>query len=118
MCDESSIRLDTYIFTNFYICKLPVIKFIIRSNALLGDNSPKDMDGDSIPDEWESNGMDVNNDGKIDLDLRALGANPEHKDLFVEVDYLKDRKPDEKALTKVVDLIQTEQVCNPDADKE
>lgn len=45
-----------------------------------------DTDGDALPDCWESAGIDYDGDGVIDLDLPALGANPEHKDIFVEVD--------------------------------
>ncbi len=45
-----------------------------------------DSDGDGLLDSWETNGIDVNGDGKVDLDLPAMGADPNHKDLFVEVD--------------------------------
>jgi len=48
----------------------------------------KDSDGDGLLDGWESSGMDVNGDGTIDLNLPALGANPNHKDVFVEIDYM------------------------------
>lgn len=47
-----------------------------------------DGDGDGIPDEWEANGVDYNNDGVIDVDLRAMGADPKVPDVFVEVDYM------------------------------
>ncbi|MBI1808216.1 MAG: T9SS type A sorting domain-containing protein, partial [Ignavibacteria bacterium] len=49
-----------------------------------------DSDGDGILDCWESrdDGIDVNADGVIDLDLYAKGARPDHKDLFVEVDVM------------------------------
>lgn len=46
----------------------------------------EDADGDALPDVWEMNGVDINGDGTIDLDLPALGASPVHKDIFVEVD--------------------------------
>ncbi|HMF18242.1 MAG TPA: hypothetical protein VKE98_13610, partial [Gemmataceae bacterium] len=42
-----------------------------------------DADGDGIPDVWETNGIDVNGDGTIDL---QLNTSPTHKDLFVEAD--------------------------------
>ncbi len=45
-----------------------------------------DTDGDGLLDSWEINGIDVNGDGKVDLDLPGMGADPNHKDLFVEVD--------------------------------
>ena len=50
-----------------------------------------DQDGDGIPDAWELSGIDVNQDGIVDLDLTKLGASPFHKDLFVEVDAMQGR---------------------------
>jgi hypothetical protein len=48
-----------------------------------------DDDGDGILDEWEQvGGWDYNNDGTADLDLYSLGARPNHKDIFVEVDWM------------------------------
>jgi hypothetical protein len=55
-----------------------------------------DTDGDGLSDQWEQSGIDVDGDGNIDLNLQALGADyngtpmkadPNHKDIFVEVDY-------------------------------
>ena len=37
----------------------------IYSDRCVSDN-PKDVDGDNIPNDWEENGVDVNNDGDID----------------------------------------------------
>jgi hypothetical protein len=50
-----------------------------------------DSDGDAVPDGWETNGIDFNEDGTIDLSLGS--ADPEHKDLFVEVDAMTSRSP-------------------------
>lgn len=47
-----------------------------------------DSDGDGLWDDWERFGVDTDADGIIDLDLPALGANPMHKDLFIEIDYM------------------------------
>jgi uncharacterized repeat protein (TIGR01451 family) len=49
-----------------------------------------DADGDGLQDTWETNGMDFDGDGNIDLALNAapFNANPQHKDLFMEVDYM------------------------------
>jgi hypothetical protein len=49
----------------------------------------KDSDGDAIPDSWEKNGIDINQDGKIDLTL--TNADYERKDIYVEVDYMNGR---------------------------
>ena len=48
-----------------------------------------DADGDGLLDAWEQQaGWDYNNDGTVDLNLWNLGARPDHKDIFVEVDYM------------------------------
>jgi hypothetical protein len=48
-----------------------------------------DDDGDGLLDTWEeSGGWDSNNDGTVDLDLYGMGARKDHKDIFVEVDYM------------------------------
>ena len=51
-----------------------------------------DLDGDALYDVWEVEGYDADGDGEIDLDLPAMGADPNHKDIFVEVDYMEDVK--------------------------
>jgi len=78
-----------------------------------------DADGDGIPDEWErqGGGIDVNGDGIIDLDLYGLGARPDHKDLFVEVDAMSTVAPQQGALDDVVAAfaaVPNSLVNNPD----
>ena len=75
----------------------------------------KDTDGDGLCDLWETQGIDLNNDGVIDLDLKKLGADPKHKDLFVEVDWLKGQKP--MPLTAVIKSFAQAPVSNPDGKK-
>lgn len=57
--------------------------------------TPGDEDGDGLFDIWESTGggIDADGDGSVDLDLYALGARPDHKDIFVEVDAMVDLAP-------------------------
>lgn len=50
-----------------------------------------DLDGDGLYDIWEVKGYDANGDGTIDVDLPGMGADPNHKDLFVEVDYMVEK---------------------------
>ena len=76
--------------------------------------NPNDKDGDSIPDIWETKKLDINKDNIPDIDLPSLGADPDHKDIFVEVDYMKDRKPTPKALNLVVSQFDHAPLCNPD----
>ena len=46
-----------------------------------------DTDGDGLCDDWEREGI-KDEFGNMLLDLPALGADPKHKDLFVEIDYM------------------------------
>lgn len=48
-----------------------------------------DSDGDGLPDDWEINGVDVNHDGVIDLNLAAMGADPNVPDIFIEADWME-----------------------------
>lgn len=47
-----------------------------------------DADGDGLRNDWETGGLDANNDGLIDLaiDKSPFDARWNHKDLFVEID--------------------------------
>lgn len=56
--------------------------FDVQVPSLVGPDS----DGDGLLDEWETSGLDIDRDGSVELDLPALGADPNHKDLFVEID--------------------------------
>lgn len=73
----------------------------------------KDSDGDGLPDCWETSGIDFDGDGTVDLTLCVQGdtngdgvpdatecADPNHKDLFVEIDYMQNHKPDPLALSQ------------------
>lgn len=44
-----------------------------------------DSDGDGLADGWELNGLDFPNGDLVDLP--ALGANPCHRDIFLQLDY-------------------------------
>jgi hypothetical protein len=101
---------------------------------LFGANCSKgaqaDSDGDALLDVWETNGIDVDNDGLIDLDLPAMGADPKHKDIFIEVDYMSSagicildsclsdghpsHKPKDDALKSVIEAFDKAPVPNPD----
>lgn len=59
-------------------------QIIYRANHL-------DSDQDGLLDHWETTGIDMNQDGVIDLNLAAMGANVNKRDLFVEMDWLSDQ---------------------------
>lgn len=62
-----------------------------------------DSDQDGIPNCWETNGIDINGDGIVDL--RLADADPFRKDIYVEVDYMEasdhSHKPRNDALSEV-----------------
>ena len=87
-----------------------------------------DTDGDSIPDCWETGGIDFNGDLIIDLPLNAApyNANPSRKDIFVEIDYMDclvspacgggdthNHKPQLAALNAVTAAFANAPVSNP-----
>jgi hypothetical protein len=49
-----------------------------------------DSDGDGIPDIVELNGYDAEGAGSTRVDLKALGADPFRKDVFVELDVMQN----------------------------
>jgi uncharacterized repeat protein (TIGR01451 family) len=61
----------------------------------------EDTDGDGLLDDWEKNGLDVDSDGSIDLNLPAWGANPLHKDIFLELDWMTGQNPARQAIQAI-----------------
>lgn len=77
----------------------------------------EDSDNDGLLNGWEVNGIDLSNDGVIDLDLKSLGADPLHKDIFMEIDYMQFHKPIDTAIQLVVDAFRNASIINPDGSK-
>ncbi len=78
-----------------------------------------DADGDGLLDDWETNGLDADGDGTIDVNLPAFGANPNHKDVFVELDWRPGFEPRRAEVRKWKDAfaaspIDAGGVPNPD----
>ncbi len=76
------------------------------------ENLDKDTDGDGLLDSWEKEGIDSDEDGDIDLVL--TGADWQHKDIFVEVDYMDSCWPDPLAFNDVKLAFSKAPVSNPD----
>lgn len=94
----------------------------VPTGTIVDPGNVKDLDGDGLPDCWEdatvwggdAPGIDFDGDGVRDLvlcvqvDTNGDGipeATPEcadknHKDLFFEIDYMQDHKPDRQALSQ------------------
>ena len=58
--------------------------------AIVFSTSVQDTDGDGLLDVWERNGLTDISDGSF-LDLPAMGADPNVRDIFVEIDYMCSR---------------------------
>jgi hypothetical protein len=58
-------------------------------------NPALDSDADGLLDTWETNGIDVDHNGTVDLPLNAApyGADKNKRDIFVEVDYMSCLQP-------------------------
>ena len=54
-----------------------------------------DSDGDGLSDAWETQGVDIDHDGTVDLalDQAPYNADPNHRDVFVEMDYMSCQLP-------------------------
>lgn len=77
-----------------------------------------DTDSDGLLDVWETDGLTLN--GEF-VDLPAMGADPEHKDIFVEIDWMgaetaggHTHKPQGAAIALIVDAFDNAPVDNPD----
>lgn len=77
----------------------------------------KDSDLDGLPDSWEMNGIDIDKDGEVDLDLPMLGADYRHKDIFLEVDYMNTQRLKQEAIDDVKEAFAKAPVWNPDGSK-
>jgi hypothetical protein len=56
-------------------------QIIVRANHL-------DSDQDGLLDHWETSGIDMDQDGVVDLKLADYGADPLTRDLFLQVDWV------------------------------
>jgi dipeptidyl aminopeptidase/acylaminoacyl peptidase len=74
----------------------------------------RDADGDGLPDDWETHGVDTDGDGHVDLDLPALSADPQRKDVFVEIDPMPGDELAQAAIADVVAAFAAAPVGNPD----
>ena len=92
------------------------------SNCTQGDGGPNDepsvfvcfeidtgdKDQDGLLDRWETDGIDMNNQPGPELTL--AGANPNKRDVYVELDYMDGHKPDANAIADVVNAFAAQDV--------
>ena len=83
-------------------------------DVLAADCVHPDADGDGLVDDWETHGVDVDGDGAVDLDLPAMGAKPDHKDVFVEIDAMAGHELEQLAVDSMVQSFAAAPLENPD----
>ena len=78
------------------------LAFTTSSNGI---SSFQDKDGDGLPDLWEINGLDTdtNRADGVELPLNTWGANPNHKDLFLELDWMAGAAPTREVINTLKD---------------
>lgn len=92
-----------------------------------------DSDGDGIPDQWEKNGITVGASSTVVgvgnlvgrgtfINLKKMGADPMHKDLFIHADWMHSGpgapipnfKPSVRTMAQVIAAFAQAPVTNPD----
>lgn len=88
--------------------------FLLDLNACIDvdHNNLGDNDGDGLCDDWETLGIDSDKDGVIDF--RLPGADLNHKDIYIEVDWMTNHRPMQVALDRVEKAFADSPVTNPD----
>ena len=99
-------------------------------SGIVFSTTVQDTDGDGLLDRWEESAATIYDpNGQPLPNLAAMGANKNHKDLFVEIDYMTaaagttyggvpkpqhSHLPTEAALTMVGDAFKNAPIANPD----
>jgi CSLREA domain-containing protein len=102
--------------TSFPLSDLNISATATDSDGNTSEFSMVDTDGDAIADTWETSGigLDINEDGKSDLNLSDYGASPDHRDIFLEIDGMQDRLPNAISKLMVWTAFANAPVDNPD----
>jgi hypothetical protein len=86
----------------------------LAEESLVGtDRLLADSDGDGLLDGWEVHGVHG-------IDLRAMGASPLHKDIFIEMDYMRKLgnldalRPTPATIARIEQAFERSPVRNPD----
>jgi hypothetical protein len=102
---------------------IPISFFMIMISMNLSDSysqtsmcvgTENDRDGDGLLNTWETQGIDINNDTLADYGLSRFNVSPNHKDLFLEIDYMTNHRAYAGVIQDVVDAFAQAPVCNPD----
>ncbi len=115
---DSAVFLDKFFWSNDLSCG--------------GGEVVADTDEDGLLDSWETRGITVpvtSQQGFEFVNLPAMGADPERKDIFIEVDYMVEQglcipftntcffghnhQPHQEAINRVVEAFANAPVTNP-----
>jgi hypothetical protein len=93
---KSARLVMTAILVTFLILASAII--IPSSSYLIGSANAQadpngDDDGDGLINSWETNGIPYTGVDGIEHFYQLPGANPNHKNLYVEVDYMQFHRP-------------------------
>lgn len=132
---ESFLRAVADLSASSYQATLPDASNLAEGLRLNVKTCAADTDGDGLFDTWEKDGYDADGDGRVDVDLPAMGADPRHKDLFLQVNWMaldgarpctlgilclprtdEVVAPDPEALGRAVAMFADSPVENPDGD--
>jgi len=112
--------IDVYLSTqdlgdSIYDSAVFLDKFFWSNDPACSGGAAVDTDGDGLLDVWETEGLTVTVGG-VDkfVNLPAMGANPLHKDIFVEADYMTGHQPLASAIWVIADAFESAPVTNPD----
>lgn len=73
----------------------------------------EDTDGDGIPDDWENNGIPYTDGNGVVQRIPLPGADPQRKDLFVEIDLMSGQTLDLLVISKLEIAFDQAPVPNP-----
>ncbi|MEU8382158.1 hypothetical protein [Streptosporangium sp. NPDC048865] len=81
-------------------------RFDVNANRIWNTNqarstSDADADGDGLKDDWEIHGYDGDDDHQVDVNFPEMGADPRHKDVYVELDWEQGRAPTHAGISAV-----------------
>ncbi len=88
------------------------LKLSTTYEELRGGVEDMDIDGDGAYNNWEKNGIDYNGDYQVDFVLPSAKYN--HKNIWVEIDYMPNQMPTSSYLSKVKTPFLAAPVSNPD----
>jgi hypothetical protein len=65
------------------------VRWLYGSSCARSVSPLTDADGDGLPDVWETHGIDYDGDGVPEVDLPAMGADPQRADVFLQIDWME-----------------------------